>query len=110
MKDFLSKFMSRYKDGSHNAEFKSLFDRTTQVVSDLLGAKPFHVKAGLNAAVYDAVFVSFARHLSDAQRVTKESYARLVGDKRLEELTRSGTTDVETLKERIVTAERYLFS
>src|SRR5205085_10276330 len=44
-------------------EFEDLFIQTSETVVTYLGAKPFHVLRGLNAAVFDSVFTAFARHL-----------------------------------------------
>lgn len=109
MKDFLSNFMNDYREGQRNEEFQRIFTDTAQGVHASLGDKPFHIKAGLNAAVFDAVFVASARHLGDLGADTKKRYRELVADDRFQDLSSSGTTDVETIKERIAMADMRLF-
>jgi hypothetical protein len=53
MKDFLNKFMDAHRDPSDSEldAYPLLFRKTAAAVLDALGPKPFHVRAGLNAAV-----------------------------------------------------------
>lgn len=109
MKDFLSKFMSEYRGGQRNEEFQQVFSNTAAAVHQSLGDKPFHIKAGLNAAVFDAVFVASARHLGNLSAETRKRYRGLVADGHFLGLSSSGTTDVETIKDRIAMADKQLF-
>lgn len=63
MREFLTNFMIRSRQES-NPTLKNMFELTTDAVFKYLGAKPFHIKAGLNAAVFDAVLVAFALRTS----------------------------------------------
>ena len=65
MKDFLSTFMDRHRYAGPDRldAFRVLFQRTMTAILDKLGEKPFHIKAGLNAAVFDAVSTAFSKHL-----------------------------------------------
>ena len=59
MKDFLSKFMRANRDPSKKTikDFDNLFKKTCASIVSQLGDKPFHIRAGLNSAVFDCVMV-----------------------------------------------------
>jgi hypothetical protein len=65
MKDFLSKFMKKNRDASPEIldASRQLFQQTCEKIVENLGPKPFHIRAGLNAAAFDAVMVAFSNHL-----------------------------------------------
>lgn len=111
MKDFLSKFMRKNRDASEEvlANNRELFERTCNGVVESLGEKPFHVRAGLNAAVFDSVMTAFSNHLDEIPSDIQNRYTRLIEDKAFETNTRSSTTDVDTVKERLKKAEKVLF-
>ncbi len=111
MKDFLSKFMKKNRDASAEVlgASRRLFERTCDNVVTSLGEKPFHVRAGLNAAVFDAVTTAFSNHLDEVPDDIQDRYARLKVDKTFEDNTRNGTTDVYTVKQRLKQAETMLF-
>lgn len=109
MKDFLTSFLRANRDLSPNAteEYRDLFLRTVKIISDELPGKPFHIRAGLNAAVYDAVFVT----LAEAKRTPKNLKKRfedLVNDEDFQEATTAGTTDVDSVKKRMDEAKALL--
>jgi hypothetical protein len=111
MKDFLSKFMKKNRDPSAEA-IKSTernFTKTCKTLLNALGEKPFHVRAGLNAAVFDAVTVAFSKHLESIPADIKERYQRLLADTKFDSATRQATTDVDTVRERFEKAENILF-
>ncbi|MDQ3581163.1 MAG: DUF262 domain-containing protein [Pseudomonadota bacterium] len=111
MKDFLSKFMKKNRDASAEVlgTSRRIFERTCDNVVASLGEKPFHVRAGLNAAVFDAVTTAFSNHLDEVPDDIQDRYARLKLDKTFEDNTRNGTTDVDTVKQRLKQAETMLF-
>jgi len=111
MKDFLSKFMKKNRDASAEVlgASRRIFERTCDNVVASLGEKPFHVRAGLNAAVFDAVTTAFSNHLDEIPIDIRDRYARLKVDKTFEDNTRNGTTDVDTVKQRLKQAETMLF-
>jgi len=111
MKDFLSKFMKKNRDASAEVlgASRRIFERTCDKVVASLGEKPFHVRAGLNAAVFDAVMTVFSNHLDEVPDDIRNRYARLKVDKTFEDNTRYGTTDVDTVKQRLKQAETILF-
>ena len=82
-----------------------IFEQTCQRVLDALGSKPFHVRAGLNAAVFDAVMVAFSNHLEVGHADISNRYKRLINDKEFDKNTRQATTDVDTIRQRFTQAE-----
>lgn len=111
MKDFLSTFMRKNRDATPEslAYIESVFRKTCKQLLDALGETPFHVRAGLNVAVADAVMVAFSNHLDAVPRDIKVRYRRLTVDPDFDENTRQGTTDVDTVRERFTRAESVLF-
>ena len=78
------------------------------VVSEL-GERPFHVRAGLNAAVFDAVMTAFSNNLDSIPKDVKNRYESLVRDERFERNTRSSTTNIDVVQGRLRQAARQLF-
>ena len=111
MKDFLSDFMNRHRyDGPDSIEvFRTLFQRTMEKVIDHLGEKPFHIKAGLNAAVFDAVSTAFSKHLDSIPNDVPERYLALVREDAFLKMASTGTTDEDILSGRLKRAEQVLF-
>lgn len=114
MKDFLNRFMraNRHPSTSELEEFRTIFANTTAAVLECLGERPFHVRAGLNAAVYDSVYVAFAGHLSEADKDghLKARYRQLLRSPKYLELVGSATTDKDVVRRRLAIAEDVLFA
>lgn len=111
MKDFLSRFMRKNKNPAEEVlqESRNVFEQTCKAVVDTLGEKPFHVRAGLNSAVFDAVMVAFSHHPGDADEGVAQRYRRLIGDEEFERCTRHGTTDTDVVRKRFERASEVLF-
>jgi uncharacterized protein with ParB-like and HNH nuclease domain len=112
MKDFLNKFMSNNRNPSSEyiSRFRREFTETTKRVHAALGARPFHIRAGLNAAVYDSIFVAFATNAdADAPRAIRGQFDRLLKNDKYIEAVSSGTTDKEVIHRRINLASKTLF-
>jgi hypothetical protein len=143
MKDFLNKFMdsrkrrpvAREEDSeavkktiatkakAYDAEqlkFASLFQKTAELVLKYLGAKPFHVKSGLNAAAFDSIFTAFAKHFAHLEvdvvnptpreiAQVRERYSALLHDENYQAWIYSSTTDKEVVPNRINIAQAVLF-
>ena len=120
MKNFLNVFVKANRNVSPERaqQFTNLFTRTANVVIDYLGERPFHIRKGLNAAVFDSVFTAFARNLDpDSEKplgnLTKESlrinFKKLIGDTDYSYLISSATTNTDVVPRRIEIAERILF-
>lgn len=110
MKDFLSRFMSAHRNPSKAqlAAYRSVFERVSNAVVTSLGRKPFHIRAGLNAATFDAVFVALARPNLKLASDIKARFKKLLQDPDFISHTNSGTTDVDTVKKRIASAKDIL--
>jgi hypothetical protein len=110
MKDHLSRYMRRSAtlSGEGAGELKQLFEKTCIRVLDALGSKPFHVRAGLNAAVYDSVMLAFASG-QDVPKDIRDRYARLLADPNFHKVTSRSTTDEDSVKQRIELASSTLF-
>lgn len=112
MKDFLSKFMKINRDLSNTVfeQFRRLFTDTCAAVKNSLGARPFHIRRGLNSAVFDCIMVSFAHHLNAIPKDVNNRYKQLLADKDgfLTKVS-AGTTDEEVVKDRMELADKGLF-
>ena len=112
MKDFLSKFMSHNRNASTRkiAEFRNVFEQVVSIVHAALGAKPFHVSAGLNAAIFDGVFVAVSKNPGISKANLKSRYLKLLKEEKFVETITSATTDVETVRERLLIVQEILLS
>jgi uncharacterized protein with ParB-like and HNH nuclease domain len=115
MKQFLNNFMKDHRRPSAEklTEFETLFKRTAEAVISHLGPKPFHIRAGLNAAVYDATFTVFAKHLARIERGgtqrLRAKFNSLITNKSFDKYVSAATTDEEVIPKRIALAKRVLF-
>ncbi|MCY3869096.1 MAG: DUF262 domain-containing protein [Gemmatimonadetes bacterium] len=111
MKDFLSRFVKKNKNAPQEMlkEYQNLLDGTCKAIVKSLGEKPFHIRAGLNAAVFDAVTTAFSKHLDSIPEDINDRYKHLIGDDEFDYCTRSSTTDVDIVKRRFSQAEQFLF-
>lgn len=111
MKDFLNKFMDKYReaDDQQAEQFEKLFKATTDVVLERLGERPFHLKAGVNAAAFDAVYSAVAAHLDSIPDNLGAKYAQLQADDRFIKAIGSSTTDKEVVHSRADVAKEILF-
>lgn len=111
MKDFLSKFMKVNRDIGQNVllQFRELFEKTSTTIVDHLGGKPFHIRAGLNSAVFDCVMVSVAKNLNVIPPDLKQRYKNLRENDDFLKNVSSATTDEEVVHSRFQSAEKELF-
>ena|ERR1017187_10523622 len=112
MKDFLNKFMDAHRnpDDSQLHEYRNLFTRTAAAVASGLGPRPFHIRSGLNAAVFDSVFCAFARNLENIPEDVQQRFNRLLKNPSYSNEVRSGTTDEDVVRERLELASSSLFA
>ncbi len=112
MKDYLSAFMRVHKDASESFLEKSgnTFERTCRTVVETLGSKPFHVRAGVNAAVLDAVMTAFSQNLDNIPGDIGNRYLRLLEASEFVNCTLGGTTDVDVVHRRLSYARSQLFN
>lgn len=111
LKDHLSKYMRKNRNPAQEAmtRAETLFTRTCDTISKKFGAKPFHVRAGLNAAVFDSVMIAVSKHLDEIPEDLPKRYRALIDDPEYDKATRTSTTDVENLRRRFKIAETILF-
>jgi len=109
MKDFISSFMRRHQWLTDHDKYQRLFGEATTQIVEHLGKKPFHIKRGLNAAVFDSVMVAFAEARRKPRRI-KARYVRLLANEEYTLSTTSGTTDEHAVKTRIEIAKQVLFA
>jgi uncharacterized protein with ParB-like and HNH nuclease domain len=115
MKQFLNSFMRSNRKASTETltEFETLFKRTADAVLSHLGPKPFHIRAGLNAAVFDATFTAFAKHLNRIDQGgslgLRAKFNALTRNKKFDKYVSAATTDAEVIPQRIALAKRTLF-
>jgi len=111
LKDFLNKFMRRNRNPveADLKRMRSDFESTCADVAEALGKKPFHIKAGLNSAVFDSVMSAFSSHSGDTPKDIAKRYEALVTNEGFLSLVRSHTTDDETVRKRFELADKSLF-
>jgi len=111
MKEFLNKFMRTHRDPGKVllTRYEDLFHRTVDRILQYLGEKPFHIRAGLNAAVFDSVITSFASHSNAIPHNVSKRYETLKKDAEYLGWVSSGTTDKEVVQRRLDRAQRTLF-
>lgn len=113
MKNFLNKFMRRHRHLNRPQTFQASFETTAESVLRCLGSKPFHIKRGLNAAVFDSVFHAFAVNIEEAQdcnaQLMQTKYQNLLADDDFQKMTSSATTDDEVVRQRLEKADEMLF-
>ena len=112
MKEFLSQFMRRHRNDSEKklGTMRENFTQTCETVIESLGERPFHVRRGLNIAVFDSVMAAFSKHLDNIPKDVSKRYNNLNKDEEFLQNTLSATTDVESIKTRFQIAESILFS
>lgn len=110
MKDFLSTYMASQRDPEDEeiAAFEDLFNSTCELVAAKLGERPFHIKKGLNAAVFDAVFVALAGNLASIPADLGNRYSKLKSDKDFLNTVTSSTTGGEVVRKRLALATSFL--
>jgi Protein of unknown function DUF262 len=111
MKDFLSKFMRKNREPAREMldSSRETFEGTCDAIVNSLGEKPFHIRAGLNAAALDAVMTAFSRHRGALPSDIRDRYNRLIKDAFFLNRIGVSTTDADTVKERLRQAELVLF-
>jgi hypothetical protein len=111
MKDFLSTFMHDNKKMPSDVatQFTELFAETVHAAHRSLGARPFHIRSGLNAAVCDSVLVAFARGRGNVPADVAERYKRLIQSGDFLACVGSGTTDEDVVGRRLKIAQDLLF-
>ena len=111
LKDFLSTYMRKNRNASEDAleNTRVLFRDVCDRIFSILGDKPFHIRTGLNAAVFDSVMATISNNLPSIPKDLKDRYRKLLRDKEFDRATRESTTDKEKVKLRFGKAKEILF-
>jgi uncharacterized protein with ParB-like and HNH nuclease domain len=112
MKEFISDFINanRFGKGIPLNKINLLFSNTMKSIYNSLGPKPFNIRSGINAAVFDSVSIAFGKHLNNMPVNIKTRFHRLIENSEFLESVSQATTDVEVVKERIKISEKILFN
>lgn len=108
MKQFLNNYMGAHQEEKGEEPYASTFLNAVKRVYDSLGPRPFHIRRGINVAVFDSVTIAFARATSIPDNI-KDRFQRLLANPSYDETITAGTTDVDTVKRRIELAQETLF-
>ncbi|MGI9250348.1 MAG: DUF262 domain-containing protein [Pseudohongiellaceae bacterium] len=111
MKVFLNNSMKNHDEGNTPKvrKFLKQFPKTTKLVVEKFGEKPFHLRGPLNISVLDSVMNVVSEHYGKLDfRTLKKRYKKLVDNKRFEELTTLATTDTKVVRERIDLVREHL--
>jgi len=110
MKEFLSVFMKHHQnpEDSFIEVERERFIRTCDILVEKFGGKPFHLRGPLNAATFDSVFVTFAKHETIPEDIV-DRYEKLKLNLEFDESTRLATTDNEVVRNRLKLVETILF-
>lgn len=109
MKSFLNSFTAEHSNADNEQlwRFESLFRKTVDAVLEHLGEKPFHIRSGLNVAVFDSVFVTIAQ-LEKMPEDLELKYQNLIRDGNFLECIRARTTDGKVVLRRLELARQAL--
>ena len=109
MKKFLNDYMKKHQLETSDQPYRKNFEVTVKRVVEALGPRPFHIRRGINAAVFDSVMIAFARS-GEMPTDIQSRWTTLLNNPSFDKATRSSTTDVDTVKKRIETATHILFN
>lgn len=109
MKSFLNSFTADHSDADHEQlwHFENLFRKTVDTVIEHLGERPFHIRSGINVAVFDSVFVTIAQ-LETIPEDLEEKYHKLIRDSNYLECVSAATTEKTTVLRRLELARQAL--
>lgn len=111
MKTFLNNFMGerRLPKADLIEDYRKTFHTTADRIHKSLGETPFHLRAGLNAAAFDAVFVAVAQHKKSLPDDFSKRFKTLTRDLKFAEWVTGGTTDENAIRGRLEQAKSILF-
>lgn len=112
MKEFLNISMKRNQEGDTRAvrDFIERFNRATEIIINLLGEKPFHIRTRLSSSTLDSVIVNLMQNLNRIPDNFSERYNAMIQTEELEELTTIGTTDPTVVRNRFRFVNQNLFN
>jgi hypothetical protein len=108
MRKFINDFMDKHKRIPGPHQHRQIFEATVLQVHEKLGSRPFHVRRGINVAVFDSVMVAFAGPDQIPDDIV-ERYQALIADQDFVKATTRGTTDINNVHDRVNLAKQILF-
>ncbi len=110
MKEFMNNAMEKNRSGTSDRVrvFREVFPKTAQLISDNLGAKPFHIRGPINTSVLDSVFCTLMDNINKIPSNLFERYKGLLSDSSFLETTYAATTDANIIRSRFEIAKSYL--
>jgi len=110
MKEFLNKIMGSEKKGNSSRvkKFEETFPIATELITDRLGKKPFHVRGPLNTSVLDSVFCAILRNVNRIPNDLKSRFEKLKEDGPFYDMTTIGTTDAKVVNTRFNYVKAFL--
>lgn len=108
MKRFLNVFMYKHQRERDLDSYAKIFKETCDRVLGSLGPRPFHIKRGINVAVFDSVMVAFVKHRKVPSNIVRR-YDKLLENPSYLDTISASTTDTGTVNERIELARKVLF-
>ena len=108
MKGFLNIFMGKHQWEKDIEKYRRIFVDTIDKVFENLGPRPFHIKRGINAAVFDSVTVAFAKDFKIPKDI-KNRYLKLLANLDYQDTITAHTTDADAVKQRLGLAQEVLF-
>ena len=111
MSGFLNGFMKKHgKDGEKFLKSeKKRFYQTCNMITECMGKDSLRYKLGFHAALFDSVFVAFAKNLHIPRQDMTEKMSTLKNDREFQEAIEERTSDEERVKRRLTRAESILF-
>lgn len=111
MVDFLSEFMRDNRNPSppELKRFKETFELTVNLTKTHLPPRPFHIRKGLNAAAFDAVFPAIAEKSDQIPADLQDRFSTLLKSEKFKASITSGTTTPEAVSTRRKEANQILF-
>ena len=109
IKDFLSRFMNKNKDKNIDDAFleneEIRFKKTCDNIIKYLGDPPLHKTGSLSAALFDSIFIAFAKNIKVTNPDIKDKFNKLLLDTEFQDCTGKATTDSNIIQKRLKLAE-----
>ncbi len=111
MKEYLSDFMKSYRYATKECmlEMEKRFENTCTNVINSLGEKPFHIRSGMNSAVFDSVMYAFYHNSGENTSDIQSRFNTLIGNDEYIRCIQSSTTDERIVSTRLSLASKVLF-
>ena len=112
MKEYLSKFMKHHQNASEEtiSTMEKKFKKTCSDVINSLGEKPFHIRSGMNSAVFDSVMNAFSNYSGESITDLQSRYSKLIENDEYKNCIHVSTTDEKIVSTRLRLASEILFS